>query len=96
MRTHIAGQFKDRKYGHDFDFENLDQKNSTKHLLHNWSLKEENKPYQIKWEVVTRTKRFSAVSSKCDVCTSQQFEIVFNTQKSIIKFKKWIVFIMKT
>ena len=43
-----AGQFKDRYYGHNFDFKNLDPKDSS----YIWSLKEENKPYQIKWEVV--------------------------------------------
>ena len=55
-----AGQFKDRYYGHNFDFENLDKKDSTKLSSYIWSLKHENKPYQIKWEVVTRAKHFLA------------------------------------
>ena len=35
VKTYVgltAGQFKDRYYGHDFDFENLGQKDSTKLL----------------------------------------------------------------
>ena len=79
-----AGQFKDRYYGHNFDFENLDQKDSTKLSSYIWSLKHENKPYQIKWEVVTRAKPFSAVSGRCDLCTAEKFEILFNPQRATL------------
>ena len=79
-----AGQFKDRYYGHNFDFENLNQKDSTKLSSYIWSLKHENKPYQIKWEVVTRAKPFSAVSGRCDLCTAEKFEILFNPQRATL------------
>ena len=79
-----AGQFKDRYYGHNFDFENLDKKDSTKLSSYIWSLKHENKPYQIKWEVVTRAKPFSAVSGRCDLCTAEKFEILFNPQRATL------------
>ena len=75
-----AGPFKDRFYKHDRDFRNPDQKNSTKLSVHIWNLKDEGKPYNIKWDIVTRALPYSPVSGKCNLCTAEKYEIIFNTK----------------
>jgi len=73
-----AGEFKDRFYKHDRDFRDPGQKNSTKLSAYIWKLKEEQKTYNIKWDIVTRAMPYSAVSRKCNLCTAEKFEIIFN------------------
>ena len=72
-----AGAFKDRFYQHRSDFLKPEKRNSTKLSSYIWKLKEENKPYQIKWDVVKRAYPYSAVSGKCELCTAEKYEIIF-------------------
>ena len=71
-------EFKDRFYKNDSDFREPGQKNSTKLSAYIWKLKEEQKTYNIKWDIVTRAMPYSAVSRKCNLCTAEKFEIIFN------------------
>ena len=79
-----AGPFKDRYYKHESDFREPEKRNSTKLSAHIWELKEENKPYNIKWEVVTRALPYSPVSGKCNLCTAEKYEIIFNPKFSTL------------
>ena len=79
-----AGQFKDRFYKHSSDFENEDMRNATKLSAYIWKLKDENKPYQIQWEVVRRAYPYSAVSGKCELCTAEKYEIIYNPQSATL------------
>ena len=76
-----AGQFKDRFYKHSSDFEKEDMRNATKLSSYIWKLKDENKPYQIKWGVV---KRAYSYSGKCDLCTAEKYEIIYNPQSATL------------
>ena len=79
-----AGEFKDRFYQHRSDFLKPEKRNSTKLSSYIWKLKEENKPYQIKWDVVKRAYPYSAVSGKCELCTAEKYEIIFNPHEATL------------
>ena len=56
-----GGTFKKRWYKHNGDFEDRERENSTRLSAHIWKLKEEDKPYEINWEIMDRATTYSLV-----------------------------------
>ena len=69
-----AGEFKDRYYKHEFDFQTPGQRISTKLSSYIWDLKDAGTSYKIKWDIVRRAYPYSAVSSRCDLCTAKNMK----------------------
>ena len=101
-----AGTFKKRYGGHKHDFLNRPTENriSTTLSSHIWKLKDENKAYQVKFEIVKRAAPFSPVSGTCNLCTEEKFEIMFNPQTASLNSRqemfaacrhKWAALIIK-
>ena len=43
-----------------------------------WDLKDQNTPYEIRWDLVRRANPFSPVTRKCDLCIAEKLEIIYN------------------
>ena len=48
---------------------------STRLSRHIWRLKDENKPYSIRWSVVRRAAPYSNISKRCNLCLAEKLEI---------------------
>ena len=76
--TGLTGNtFKKRYNKHESDFRNNSGKNNTRLSTHIWKLKEENKPYDIDWEILDRAGTHNPVSKKCRLCLKEIYYIMF-------------------
>ena len=83
--TGLTGDtFKKRWYKHTSDFENEKEKNSTTLSAHVWKLKEEGKPYTIKWDIMDRASTFNPVNRKCRLCLKEIFYIMFKPESATL------------
>ena len=51
-------------------------RNKTKLWKYIWTLKDSNKPFQIKWKVLKKCKAYSNISKKCNLCLYEKFIII--------------------
>ena len=74
--TGLTGNtFKKRYNAHNADFRN--NENKTRLSTHINKLKEENKNYQLKWEILDRAPTHNPVSRKCRLCLKEIYYIIF-------------------
>ena len=71
-------QFKDRWSIHDGDFKDPERRINTELSSYIWDLKDQNTPYEIRWDLVRRANPFSPVTRKCDLCIAEKLEIIYN------------------
>ena len=99
-----AGELKTRYQKHKSDFNNTSDKNATTLSTYIWKLKEENKAYQVNFEIVGRAAPFSAVSGRCNLCVREKYEIIFNPEKATLNSRnelfstcrhKWAALLVK-
>ena len=99
-----AGELKTRYQQHKSDFNNTSDKNATTMSTHIWNLKDHNTPYDIKFEIVGRAAPYSAVTGRCNLCTSEKYEILFNPEKATLNSRnelfsacrhKWTTLLVK-
>ena len=106
MDCNIQVSFKKRYGSHKHDFLNRPTENRTSTTLSSyiWKLKDENKAYQVEFEIVKRAAPFSPVSGTCNLCTEEKFEIMFNPQTASLNSRqemfaacrhKWAALIVK-
>ena len=79
-----AGNFKKRWSKHKTDFSYSDKRNSTTLASYIWKLKDDNVAHQVEFEIVCRAAPFSPVSGRCDLCTAEKYEIMFNRGKATL------------
>ena len=77
-----GGFFKNRYYGHRQSFNNRELENSTTLSAHIWELKDRNEPYEIKWSIKGRAKKFNPTTKKCRLCIKEKFHIIFQPEDS--------------
>ena len=81
-----AGEFKTRYQKHKLDFTNPTYQNSTTLSTHVWKLKEEKPNFDVlkdvKFEIIGRAAPFSPVSGVCNLCISEKYEIIFNSDRA--------------
>ena len=68
--------FKKRYYGHNYSFHHRGE-NSTALSSYLWNLKDQNKNYEISWNIVDRAQEFYPVNRKCRLCLEKKFYIIF-------------------
>ena len=85
-----AGTFKKRYGSHKHDFLNRPTENRTSTTLSSyiWKLKDDNKAYQVEFDIVKRAAPFSPVSGTCNLCTEKKFETMFKSQTAILNFRQ--------
>ena len=64
--------FKNRLRGHRKSFNHVELRKETELSKYVWVLKNEEKEYDIKWEIVCRTKKYSPERWYCSLCTAEK------------------------
>lgn len=76
--TGLTGNtFKKRWYKHESDFRNTSGKHNTRLSTYIWQLKEEQKNYEVKWEILDRAPTHNPVNKKCRLCLKEVYYIIF-------------------
>ena len=71
--------FKKRYHGHKYSFNHRGE-NSTTLSSHYWKLKDQNKNFEISWNIVDRAQEFNPVNRKCRLCTKEKYYIIFQPE----------------
>ena len=80
--TGLASDFKSRWSSHKTSFRYERYRNSTKLSGYIWSLKDQNIPYNIKWDILGRASSYNPASNKCRLCLLEKFFILYHPEKS--------------
>ena len=57
-------------------FRHQSKRNETELSKHIWALKDNNKPFDIKWRIIKQCRPYSNVSNKCNLCLFEKFIII--------------------
>ena len=77
-------KFLSRFNEHYTNFETRNPKNSTKLHKKIWKLKDEQKNFEIKWEIVKKVKPYKAGNSECRLCLMEILIILFQPEKATL------------
>ena len=69
-------EFKLRYANHKTSFNNPLRKNATALSQYLWKLKTEDKPVNVKWEILHKSRPYKAGTRKCDLCISEKAAIL--------------------
>ena len=69
-------EFKLRYANHKTSFNNPLRKNATALSQYIWKLKTEDKPVNVKWEILHKSRPYRAGTRKCDLCISEKAAIL--------------------
>ncbi len=72
----LATNFKERYRNHKTSFRHENRRNETELSKHIWSLKDANKPFHLKWKVLQKSKAYSNINQKCNLCLLEKFIII--------------------
>ena len=72
----LATNFKERYRNHTASFRHQSKRNDTELSKHIWALKDNNKPFDIKWRIIKQCRPYSNVSNKCNLCLFEKFIII--------------------
>ena len=75
-----SNTFKQRFYGHRHSFNNRNSEHSTTLSSHVWDLKDQNKNYEVKWNIVDRAQAFNPTTKKCRLCIREKHHIIFQPE----------------
>ena len=71
-------EFKTRYYSHESSFRNHQHRNKTSLSQHIWKLKEQGEPFEVKWSLIAKSRPYSCGTRRCDLCTTEKYEIITN------------------
>ena len=72
----LATNFKERYRNHKASFRHANKRNETELSKHVWTLKDANKPFNIKWRILRKCKPYSNITKKCNLCLYEKFVII--------------------
>ena len=73
--------FKARLRGHMKSFNHEELRKDTELSKYVWVLKNEEKEYDIKWEILCSTKKYSPGRWYCSLCTAEKYHILMADEK---------------
>ena len=83
--TGLTGNtFKRRYYTHQADFRNTSDKHKTRLSTHIWKLKDENKHYDLSWDILDRAPTHNPISKKCRLCLKEIYYIIFRPESATL------------
>ena len=82
--TGLASNFKERWSSHKTSFKYERYRHSTKLSGYIWSLKDQNIPYNIRWDFLGRASSFNPATSKCRLCLLEKFFILYHPDKAAL------------
>ena len=74
------GTFKERLGGHRYDFRHQSPDHSTTLSTYIWKLKNQGIPYNISWQVITRSSSFDPTTRSCQLCLKEKYYIMFRPE----------------
>ena len=77
-------EFKQRHANHKYSFNKIQQRSATKLSQYIWDLKNDEKNVEISWEIQCKSRPYKCGSRKCDLCTSEKFEILKSDPSKIL------------
>ena len=72
----LATNFKEPYRNHTASFRHQSKRNETELSKHIWALKDNKKPFNIKWRIIKQCRLYSNVSNKCNLCLFEKFVII--------------------
>ena len=82
------GTFKDRYYGHLYTFRHYSPTNSSTLSTHIWNLKNQNIPYNITWQMITRSSSFNPTTRSCLLCLKEKYYIMFRPEGASLNHRR--------
>ena len=76
--------FKTRFYNHETSFRNHLHRSKTTLSQHVWQLKEKGEPFDVKWELLSKSRPYRCGTRKCDLCLTEKYEILTSKSKNIL------------
>ena len=70
--------FKERLYGHNFDFRHRKQESSTRLSSYIWHLKDQHVQYRLEWKIIRKAKSYNPVTGNCRLCLLEKYCIMYN------------------
>ena len=71
-----SNSFKTRYNKHKNTFNDIRQKFSTELSKHIWTLKCQNRDYEIKWNILCRAQPYSNATKRCNLCITEKYYII--------------------
>ena len=68
-------EFKSRYNNHTMSFRNRTHENDTELSKYIWSLKDENKDFDIKWSILKKSSGYSNIYKSCNLCLLEKLVI---------------------
>ncbi len=68
--------FKERYNGHKTAFKNASKRNNTELSKYIWNLKDQQKDYNIEWEILRAAKPYSNKTKRCELCNLEKVFII--------------------
>ena len=68
-------EFKSRYNNHTMSFRNRTHENDTELSKYIWSLKDENKDFDIKWSILKKSSGYSIISKSCNLCLLEKLVV---------------------
>ena len=83
--------FKTRLATHIQNFKNEKRRFNTALSKHIWRIKEKKLDYEIKWKILGRTKPYSPITRKCNLCILEKYYIICHREKASLSKKSELV-----
>ena len=83
--------FKERWYEHNHAIKNKNSSKATELSNYIWQLKEENKPYTLKFSIQSKASAYSSGSRRCQLCTKEQLAIALEKPKRLLNQRREIM-----
>ena len=81
-----ARTFKVRLYEHTQDF-NHQSRDGTSLSHYVWKLKNNNTPYRISWQIITRSPSFNPTKKSCSLCLKEKYCIMFRPEGATLNHR---------
>ena len=75
-----SNTFKKRFYGHRHSFNNRNSEHSSTLSSQIWRLKDNNRNYDVNWNIVGNASEFNPVTKKCRLCIKEKYFIIFQPE----------------
>ena len=76
--------FKRRFNNHKLSFTHEDKKQTTQLSKHIWTLKNKNIDFRIKWTVLKKTKSYSNITKRCQLCLWEKYFIIMSDKATTL------------
>ena len=83
--------FKQRWYGHKSSFKYKQKQNETSLSKYIWELKEANKSFDIKWQILKSVPSYDKETKKCQLCLVEKTLILYANKKLLLNKRSEIM-----